>query len=212
MHEPHSLRSLFATALSFAVTALPAAAGAANVDVPSEADATARLPLETVRERHLKAINVERRAYGHVFLKASATLDEVAQAYAEDMLRRDYFGHTSPDGETVVDRASAVEYRWRRLAENLALDLGTPEETVAQWLDSPVHRVNLLNPRLTEVGLGLATCQAPEGLRLAWVEVLALPRSQPSKSKGSSPRLAASPWPRTSAASRLPVACARSLP
>jgi uncharacterized protein YkwD len=37
-------------------------------------------------------------------------LNKIAQAHSEDMVRRRFFSHTNPDGETVGDRAKKNNY------------------------------------------------------------------------------------------------------
>ncbi|PIR52957.1 hypothetical protein COU76_03580 [Candidatus Peregrinibacteria bacterium CG10_big_fil_rev_8_21_14_0_10_49_10] len=41
------------------------------------------------------------------------------------------------------------------LGENLAKGQLTPEETVRDWMNSPGHRTNLLQPAFTEIGVGI---------------------------------------------------------
>ena len=71
------------------------------------------------------------------------------------MVARDYFDHTSPGGETVLDRIKASTYLPPRagyiLGENIALgtmQLATPAAIVASWMKSPGHRANILNGRV----------------------------------------------------------------
>ncbi len=214
-----SFHTLFATALSCLTAAAPAAAGDVETNVPAQPGKPSAYPndIDEVRERHLLAVNGERLAQGLVPLVPSPELDRLSQSHAEDMLTRDYFDHMTPEGDSVVERARQAGYGWKRLAENISRDVALPEETVEQWLQSPAHRANLLNPRVTEVGLGFAVGATAVGeRRVIWVEVLALPRPRALNPRGPCPRPAASPSPhRRPAGSPEPSgprdACARPL-
>lgn len=184
MHDS-SFYTLFATALSCLTTAVPVPGNAATLP----ASLGRRLPsdVDEVRDRHLHAVNAERVLHGLTPLVPSPELDRLAQGHAEDMLARDYFDHMTPEGASVVDRARQAGYGWKRLAENICRDVALPEETVEQWLHSPAHRANLLNPRVIEVGLGFAVGATAAGeRRVIWVEVLALPRHRPIDPRGPS--------------------------
>ncbi|HYD30304.1 MAG TPA: CAP domain-containing protein [Azospirillaceae bacterium] len=122
--------------------------------------------LPELRGLALELVNRERLARGLTPLRPDATLDATAQRHAEDMLRRNYFDHVSPEGHSVLDRyIAAGGNRWRAVAENIARCLGcelppTPEElakTQQGWMDSPSHRENILNPAISQFGFGLAT-------------------------------------------------------
>lgn len=83
-------------------------------------------------------------------------LAQAAAGHSADMAARDFFAHENPDGQQVSDRVLAVGYAYRKVAENVAAGQRTPAEVVAGWLDSPGHRRNILDPELTEIGVGRA--------------------------------------------------------
>ena len=75
------------------------------------------------------------------------------------MVRRNYFGHVSFGGRTVVDRVGRSGYARGRFAagENLFYGLPprpSPAKVVAAWMASPGHRHQILNPGWREVGIG----------------------------------------------------------
>lgn len=86
-----------------------------------------------------------------VWLDAAA---RAAQAHSEDMARRDYFAHASPEGRTFSDRLAGEGISLRMGAENIALDPGTPAEVLAAWVRSPGHRRNLEECAYTHHGIG----------------------------------------------------------
>lgn len=87
-------------------------------------------------------------------LRPDPLLDRAAQAHAEDMLRRDYVAHESPEGGQPGDRALRVGYRYSRIAENLTVGPETPAEAVQAWIDSPPHRHAMLLTDIDEIGAG----------------------------------------------------------
>jgi uncharacterized protein YkwD len=85
--------------------------------------------------------------------------DELAQAalaHSEDMAAHHYFNHRGADGSFVGDRAHRAGYNWRRVGENIASGLHSPEEAMAGWLDSPGHCANLMDPSFTDMGAAYA--------------------------------------------------------
>jgi uncharacterized protein YkwD len=86
-------------------------------------------------------------------------LDAVALAHSEDMARRGYFSHDSPEGANPVHRLNAGRISDMRLAgENLGMttEASPSLEIVTQWLASPDHRSNLLAPAFNFTGIGVA--------------------------------------------------------
>ncbi len=90
------------------------------------------------------------------------------------MLRRAYYDHVSPEGETVRDRVRAAGGSRRRgLAENIAKGLFTPDEVVRRWMNSSGHRRNILHRGAAEMGLGVAFGENENGFEVVWVQVFA---------------------------------------
>jgi len=108
-------------------------------------------------DRMLKQVNAQRAMNGERPLTLNRRLTEAAQKHAEDMTKRDYVEHRSPDGRTLQDRIATVGYPWGVIAENLAAGMSSPESTVHSWMTSPGHRDNMLNREYLEAGVGYAT-------------------------------------------------------
>jgi uncharacterized protein YkwD len=101
-------------------------------------------------------VNQERAERGLARLRASNRLESAARAYARDMVRRDFFSHTSPDGETLVDRLARAS---SLVGENLAWgsrSRATPRSIVRSWMGSPGHRANILRGGFRRFGAGVA--------------------------------------------------------
>jgi uncharacterized protein YkwD len=73
------------------------------------------------------------------------------------MAQADFFSHTGSNGSTFTQRITSAGYEWRRAAENIAAGYPYPDAAVAALLDSPEHCSNIMDPALTEIGVGKAT-------------------------------------------------------
>jgi uncharacterized protein YkwD len=90
-------------------------------------------------------------------LVENTQLDASAKVKAEDILKRQYFEHTAPDGTTVSDLVAHAGYTYVLIGENLALgDFVSDKDVVDAWMASPGHRANILNTHYTEIGIGIA--------------------------------------------------------
>jgi len=130
--------------------------------------------LERVRAEMLARVNAARRSAGLPPLLPSPGLDLAAQAHAEDLLRRGYYRHVSPEGSTPGTRAQAAGYPSGLVGENLHERTAPVETIVDDWLRSPPHRRNLLDPGATELGVGLALGPGygldAKSYRVVWVQ------------------------------------------
>lgn len=120
--------------------------------------------LTDLRAQALSLVNDARKRHGLNSLQATETLNSAAQAHAADMLKRNYYSHTSPEGETVSDRyRDRGGSRWKKVAENIARCAGCPTVPTAErvsefqegWMNSPGHRQNILAAGLESFGFGI---------------------------------------------------------
>lgn len=150
----HSIRT--ALTLIAAVTCLQAGPAASQ-----DADR-----LTELRKAALARTNASRQDAGLGSLSRSKVLDDAAQGHAEDMLRRDYFNHVSPDGTEPFDRfLDAGGSRWSVSGENIATctgcavspDIARVDAFHEGWMDSPGHRKNILTEGFDSFGFGVAS-------------------------------------------------------
>jgi uncharacterized protein YkwD len=113
-----------------------------------------------VQHAVLCLVNEHRRARRLPALTEERHLRLAAARYSRLMVRLGFFAHVSPSGSSFIQRIVSAGYRrWTRLAENLGWGDGlmaTPEAIVQAWMASPPHRHNLLDPRLRQIGVGIA--------------------------------------------------------
>jgi len=104
----------------------------------------------------LAGTNQQRAANGVGALSLNGQLNAAAQAKANDMVARDYWSHTTPDGQQPWIFFQNTGYVYKRAGENLAYGFGTAGDTITGWMNSPPHRENLLDSQFRDVGFGFA--------------------------------------------------------
>ena len=111
----------------------------------------------------LKLVNAERQKAGLNELSYDVSLQSAARQHSQEMLRLNYFSHTSPTVElkNPSDRVYRTGLSDYVVGENIAvhsLDVA-PEEVASQlmeqWMKSPGHRANILRPEFTHIGAGV---------------------------------------------------------
>ncbi|MFI8091109.1 CAP domain-containing protein [Streptomyces sp. NPDC086080] len=100
--------------------------------------------------------NRERARAGLPLLSRDPLLTAAAQAHSADMVARDFYSHTAPDGSRPWDRAAAAGSARRTVGENIACGQRSPAEVVEGWMNSPGHRANILKADFTHIGVGFA--------------------------------------------------------
>ncbi|HYH75012.1 MAG TPA: CAP domain-containing protein [Candidatus Saccharimonadales bacterium] len=104
----------------------------------------------------LQETNIQRGANSMGALTMNSKLSAAAQAKANDMVARNYWSHTAPDGKQPWQFISDAGYVYATAAENLAYGFDSSSAAMAGWMNSAGHRANILNAGLTEVGFGIA--------------------------------------------------------
>ncbi len=119
---------------------------------------------ETLRALSLELVNKARAEQKLPPLQIAREINEAAKAHAGDMLRRNFYGHVSPDGTSVQDRfLKAGGSRWLLTAENIArctgcaVDVATVHELQRGWMNSKLHRENILRKGITHFGFSIVS-------------------------------------------------------
>ncbi|MDP9376313.1 MAG: CAP domain-containing protein [Actinomycetota bacterium] len=111
-----------------------------------------------MKQATLCLVNGERARRGLSVLVEDPALEEAAIEHSIDMARRDYFEHNTPEGVQPWMRIAKTGYRASLVGENLAWgerEKGTAGNALQLWLDSPGHRRNMLDPRYSQIGIGI---------------------------------------------------------
>jgi uncharacterized protein YkwD len=161
---------------SFAKLAVPAALACVALALPAAASAAAPcadagvIPtaanLASAKQATLCLLNAERTARGLSRLTSNAQLGKAAQGYSANMVRQQFFDHTSPAGvslNTRVRRGTTYlrgNLRSWSLGENIGWgsgELATPTRIVRSWMASSGHRRNILDRGFRHIGIGVAS-------------------------------------------------------
>jgi hypothetical protein len=133
---------VFADVAPFDSTNAAAPGEAAGASAPSGEEALARM------------VDAARDTEGLGHLRRSTRLDRIARDHADAMMRAGRLAHDVGDG-TPPERLRRQGLEAAYTGENVAHEKSAGRAHRALWA-SPSHRENLLNPRFTALGVGIA--------------------------------------------------------
>lgn len=113
----------------------------------------------------LDLINAERAKYNLRPLSMARDLQAESLLRARELTQR--FSHTRPNNTrfySLMNNPGIIR------GENIAAGQTTPAAVVRAWLNSTVHRENILNPQYTELGVGYYETKAAE-FPCYWVQL-----------------------------------------
>lgn len=101
----------------------------------------------------VERINQSREGQGLPRLEWSSKLAEAARAHSQEMAKRGQLTHRLPDEPELRQRVAATGLRFDFAAENVgrSSDVASVHQ---EFLNSPGHRANILDPRANAVGVG----------------------------------------------------------
>ncbi len=142
---------------------LPATSAEAAAPCGHSTATPARLTLHQMRSSELCLINRVRVHYGLVPLQYNSDLRDSATGHSDSMVVHRYFAHEGPGG-SVDSRISRAGYLSRAgsfvIGENIGggtgRHWGSPKAVFEQWMHSPPHRANILDPSFRDAGVGVA--------------------------------------------------------
>lgn len=102
--------------------------------------------------------NEERAKTGAKALASDPALNELARSRSEDMVKRNYFSHDTPDGKNVFDMLKEMRFSFSTAGENIAYNSypisQSPQRVMTSWMNSSGHKANILNTRYGRIGIG----------------------------------------------------------
>jgi Cysteine-rich secretory protein family len=98
--------------------------------------------------------NADRAQQGLSPLKWDPALAQAAADHAQLMAQQSALSHQYPGEADLAARCGAAGAHFRSIAENVAL-AASPEALEKEWMNSPPHRANILNPAMNTIGVGL---------------------------------------------------------
>jgi hypothetical protein len=127
-------------------------AEAKPVEQPAQTDVAA------AKQDIIDRADALRRTKGVAALRVNDRLMQAAQVRANEMATHTVYSHTRPDGRkfnTATDCPYMAE-NIHRIADWVLSDQTLAERAVADWSASTTHNKNMVNPKLSEIGVGLA--------------------------------------------------------
>ena len=162
---PESFAEIVATSTAVPVVDTTIEAGRKEIRTAPIDDSSVDKVSDLEKKVHA-GINAARATHGSSpQLKWEDRLGAVARAHSEDMTRRNYFSHDTPEGLGPSERIDRAGYScWKGshygVAENLAIELADADldqiarKAVRSWMYSPGHRTNLLGRQYDRTGIG----------------------------------------------------------
>ena len=158
-----SLKNISSQPSSLPVTTLPVPAPVSTPTTAPTTPTATGIPAVTVltadEQLMVDAINQERIAAGVNPVKVDLRLASVGRAKANDMKVNNYFSHTSPTYGSPWAMMQQVGITVHWAGENISGNKSVAGSMAALML-SPGHRANILDPRFTYVGVGIANGSA----------------------------------------------------
>ena len=104
----------------------------------------------------LQLTNADRSSHNEPGLSLNQALTNAAEAKAQNMVKQNYWAHTSPSGKTAEDFIIDSGYQFSNAGENLAYGFNNAQTVNTAWMNSPEHRANILDSGFSNVGFGVA--------------------------------------------------------
>lgn len=103
-------------------------------------------------------INQVRTSNGLGSLKANSKLTDASLVHSTDMACNNFVDHSGSNGSSWYDRITAQGYVYTSATENIYVGNpqfgGTPQGAFEWWMNSQIHRDNILGSKMTDIGIG----------------------------------------------------------
>lgn len=114
----------------------------------------------TLASQVISLANQERAKAGLGALTSQSQLTTAAQRHSNDMATNTFMSHTGSDNSTPYSRINDTGYFTNALSyaygENVAAGYATASAVMTAWMNSQVHRDNILNGTFTQIGVAYA--------------------------------------------------------
>lgn len=185
---------------TLALLAVMAVAVAAPGAVAAAEDTVDAAAVTAAEAKMVAALNADRTALGLIPVRIDARLMAIARARSADMVAKDYFSHSQPDGRNVFDILTGKNITWWNAGEILAWNNYPMDSTVEtannQWMNSPGHKSIVISKDFNYVGVGLAIDPAT-GKKLWTAVYIKGPDRTAAVAKAYTPRITAGTTSRT---------------
>lgn len=121
-----------------------------KINIPSIDD------VKALEQKVIDLVNRQRAQNGLSTLKANWEVGRVARYKSQDMINKHYFDHQSPTYGSPFNMMENFGIKFNAAGENIAYGQRTPQDVMNDWMNSPGHRSNILNPTYNQIGVGVA--------------------------------------------------------
>ena len=113
------------------------------------------IPLQVFASQQgiIKLTNAERVKNHMPVLKENKELNKAAMLKAKDMIKNNYWSHTSPKGVTPWYWFDKAGYDYKYAGENLAKNFSCDKDVIKAWMKSRGHKSNILDKDFKEIGV-----------------------------------------------------------
>ncbi|MFA5270577.1 MAG: CAP domain-containing protein [Patescibacteria group bacterium] len=101
--------------------------------------------------------NQVRAGVGLPALTTDSRLMRSAAAKASDMATKGYFAHADASGNRMNYWITPQGYVYSLAGENIAKGYSNIDRLMNAWINSPTHYKNLVEPKFTDIGIGMAS-------------------------------------------------------
>jgi len=102
----------------------------------------------------------------------NASLAQASLMHSNDMVARNFFSHTGPDGSNASQRAIAAGYIWQSVGENIAGGQPSVARVMAGWMASPGHCANIMQASFRDIGVACVSAGISNTYRTYWTMTL----------------------------------------
>lgn len=124
------------------------------VSVHAQAAGNAFSELDANRQTVAMAINQMRTQAGLPPLALNSLLNQAAQNHVNDMIANYNYSHAGSDGSNVRQRVQRTGYAASPWVSENWVSVNDPSMAIQWWMNSYVHRNNILNGNWHELGIG----------------------------------------------------------
>lgn len=111
-------------------------------------------------EKLLELVNKERAKVNVPALKLEQSLNKSAQLKADDMLKRNYFGHEDPDGKRgttyIFEQLPSCRRGGENITDNVVEAANSNSQIMSNWINSKLHYDAMVSDKYTITGFGIA--------------------------------------------------------
>jgi|GEM_PF-944817 len=124
----------------------------------------------------LNAVNNERAILDEQPLTLNDTLNAAAYNKAQAIVKDRIFAHNLP-GQLFYSFVDTTDYKYNVLGENLAIDFTDTSSAIKAWMNSPLHKKNIVDARYTETGIAVMPVTLGGDQTILIVQIFAQPKT-----------------------------------